>query len=92
MAASIERLRPKKAGDRKRHDDRGFMGRVESGEIAVGDEVRVLPSEQRTRVKGIEYRLDINTLQKIPAERLAINDIARVAFKLAQPLCVDAYA
>jgi len=30
------------------------MGRVESGEIAVGDEVRVLPSEQRTRVKAIE--------------------------------------
>ena len=163
--------RPQKAGDPKLHDYRGFMGRVESGEIAVGDEVVVLPSEKRTRVKAIElygrslpraiaeqsvtllfedevdvsrgdvivlakesalvtrrieamlcwlnetpldaqrkylvrqttretkaviesivYRLDINTLQQIPAERLAMNDIARVFFKLAQPLCVDAYA
>ena len=163
--------RPQKAGDPKLHDYRGFMGRVESGEIAVGDEVLVLPSEQRTRVKAIEiygtslpraiaeqsvtllledevdvsrgdmivhlknsalatrrieamlcwlgetpldphrkylirqttretkaaletiaYRLDINTLKQMPAERLGMNDIARAVFKLAQPLCVDAYA
>jgi len=163
--------RPQKSGDPKLHDYRGFMGRVESGEIAVGDEVLVLPSEQRTRVKAIEiygtslpraiaeqsvtllleddvdvsrgdmivraqksalvarrieamlcwlgeapldpqrrylirqttretraavevigYRLDINSLQQIPAERLGMNDIARVFFKLAQPLCVDTYA
>ena len=162
--------RPQKSGDPKLHDYRGFMGRVESGEIAVGDEVLVLPSEQRTRIKAIEihgsslpraiaeqsvtllledevdisrgdmivraqelalvtrrieamlcwlgdtaldpqrkylirqttretkamieaidYRLDINTLQQLPAERLGMNDIARVTFKLAQPLCVDAY-
>jgi sulfate adenylyltransferase subunit 1 len=30
------------------------MGRVESGEIAVGDEVTVLPSGLTTRVKAIE--------------------------------------
>ena len=162
--------RPQKSGDPKLHDYRGFMGRVESGEIAVGDEVLVLPSEQRSRIKAIEihgcslpraiaeqsvtllledevdvsrgdmivraqelplvtrrieamlcwlgdtpldpqrkylirqttretkaiieaidYRLDINTLQQLPAERLGMNDIARVTFKLAQPLCVDAY-
>jgi sulfate adenylyltransferase subunit 1 len=165
--------RPQKSGDPKLHDYRGFMGRVESGEIAVGDEVLVLPSGKRGRVKAIEiygtslqrtiaeqsvtllledevdvsrgdmivgaqdsesalvtrrietmlcwldetpldpqrkylvrqttrdcraaiaaidYRLDINTLQQAPADRLAVNDIARVTFKLAQPLCVDAYA
>jgi sulfate adenylyltransferase subunit 1 len=168
--------RPHQSADPKLHDYRGFMGRVESGSIAVGDEIVVLPSERRSRVKaihlgseylaaayaeqsvalqlddeidisrgdmivraaehdgeksalvarqleaticwlsetpldpqrkylirhttretraqlsGIEYRVDINSLQRVPAERLAMNDIARVAFKLAQPLAVDAYA
>jgi sulfate adenylyltransferase subunit 1 len=36
------------------HDDfRGYTGRVESGEVAVGDEVQVLPSGRRTRVRRI---------------------------------------
>ena len=35
------------------HDFRGFAGRVESGEVAVGDEVQVLPSGRTTRVKEI---------------------------------------
>ena len=163
--------RPQKSADPRLHDYRGFMGRVESGEIAVGDQVLVLPSENRSRVKAIEinglslpraiaeqsvtllledevdvsrgdmivragksalvtrrieamlcwlgvtpldpqrkylirqttretkaaieaidYRLDINTLQRMPAEHLGTNDIARVSFRLARPLCVDAYA
>lgn len=163
--------RPQKSADTKPHDYRGFMGRVEPGEIAVGDDVLILPSGKRTRVKGIEihprslpraiaeqsitlllenevdvsrgdmivhaeesalvtrrieamvcwlgdspldpqrrylirqttreskaaieaitYRLDINTLRRVAADRLEMNDIARVAFELAQPLCVDTYA
>jgi sulfate adenylyltransferase subunit 1 len=35
------------------HDFRGFAGRVESGEVAVGDEVTVLPSGRRSRIKAI---------------------------------------
>ena len=35
------------------HDFRGFMGRIESGEIAVGDEITILPSGRTTRVKEI---------------------------------------
>ncbi len=35
------------------HDFRGFAGRVESGEIAVGDEIEVLPSRRTSRVKEI---------------------------------------
>jgi sulfate adenylyltransferase subunit 1 len=147
------------------------MGRVESGEIAVGDEVTVLPSGLTTRVKaieiygqqlpstfseqsvtilladeidisrgdmivktsealepkkqieamvcwlaeqpmdrarkylirhttrdskamvaGIEYRVDVNTMEWVAADKLAMNDIAKVAFKLAQPIFCDAYA
>ena len=33
----------------------------------------------------------MNTLERVPAEKLAMNDIAQVRFKLAQPLFVDAY-
>ena len=163
--------RPHASDDPTLHDYRGFMGRVESGEISVGDAVTVLPSGIASRVKdiqlygrslghaeseqsvtlllddeidtsrgdmivktmeqpnvvkqieamlcwlsespldrarkyvirhttretkamlsGIEYRLDINELAKQSAERLTMNDIAKVSFKLAQPLFVDAYS
>ncbi len=153
------------------HDFRGYMGRVESGEVAVGDAVTILPAGHATRVKaiqildqslqravaeqsvtilledeidisrgdmivkvaeaprvvkqfeamvcwlsespldvnrkyllrhttreaktmiaGIAYRLDINTLEQKAANQLVTNDIARVNFKLAQPVCADSYA
>ncbi len=35
------------------HDFRGFMGRIESGTIAVGDEITVLPSGRTSKVKEI---------------------------------------
>jgi sulfate adenylyltransferase subunit 1 len=35
------------------HDFRGYMGRIESGEIAVGDEITVLPSGRASKVKEI---------------------------------------
>jgi sulfate adenylyltransferase subunit 1 len=163
--------RPQDSANPELHDYRGFMGRVESGEIAVGDEVTVLPSGLTTRVKaieiygqqlpstfseqsvtilladeidisrgdmivktsealepkkqieamvcwlaeqpmdrarkylirhttrdskamvaGIEYRVDVNTMEWVAADKLAMNDIAKVAFKLAQPIFCDAYA
>ncbi len=34
-------------------DFRGYMGRIESGRVRVGDEVSVLPSGRRTRIKEI---------------------------------------
>jgi sulfate adenylyltransferase large subunit len=46
--------RPHASADRKLHDFRGFMGRVASGEIAAGEEVTVLPSGQRSRIKDIQ--------------------------------------
>jgi sulfate adenylyltransferase subunit 1 len=44
------------------HDFRGLAGRVESGELRVGDEVVALPSGQRARVKELllgEERLEV---------------------------------
>jgi len=152
------------------HDFRGYMGRVESGEICVGDSVQVLPAGLNSRVKDIQicgqsipraiseqsitilledeidisrgdmivksselpnvtkqidamvcwlgempldrtrkyivrhttrearamvadisYRVDINELTQGAATQLAMNDIGRVTFKLAQPLFTDGY-
>ena len=162
--------RPQDSANPELHDYRGFMGRVESGELAAGDAVTVLPSGLETRVKsielygeklpraiseqsvtilledeidisrgdmiiktdelpnvskqidamlcwlsetpldprrkyvirhttreskamlaGVDFRMDINTMEHQPAEKLSMNDIAKVSFKLAQPLFTDAY-
>ena len=163
--------RPQDSANPELHDYRGFMGRVESGVIAIGDAVTVLPNGRETRVKdiqvmavsqpsafaeqsitllledeidisrgdmivktgelpkvtkqidamlcwlsespldprrkylirhttrdskamlaGIEFRMDINTMEQQPAEKLVMNDIAKVSFKLAQPIFADRYA
>jgi sulfate adenylyltransferase subunit 1 len=46
--------RPGRADDSALHDYRGYMGRVESGEIAVGDAVTILPAGRTTRVADIQ--------------------------------------
>jgi len=38
---------------REFHDFRGYMGRIESGQVAIGDTVTVLPGGQQTRVRDI---------------------------------------
>jgi sulfate adenylyltransferase subunit 1 len=153
------------------HDFRGFMGRIEAGEIAVGDQITVLPSGRTSKVKeivtydgmlqrayapqsvtltledeidisrgdmfvsggakpkvekefaamlcwlsetpldknrkylvkhttrtakclfsGIDYRVDVNTLEQHDTATLNMNDIARVAMKVQQPLVFDRYS
>ena len=162
--------RPHASADADLHDFRGFMGRIESGDIAVGDAVTVLPNGYQSKVKAIQigdaqlqsaqteqsitilledeidtsrgdmivktgskiepvkqieahvcwlsetpmspartyvirhttreskakvgaivYKIDVNTLEQQPATELKMNDIARIQFKLAQPLMVDSY-
>ncbi len=153
------------------HDFRGFMGRIEAGEVSVGDEVTVLPSGRTTKVKEIvtydgnlqtafapqsvtitladeidisrgdmlvkssahppkvekeleamlcwlsespldknrkylvkhttrmakclfsrlDFRVDVNTLEQHATDKLNMNDIARVALKIQQPLVFDSY-
>ncbi len=162
--------RPHASADAELHDFRGFMGRIESGDIAVGDAVTVLPNGYQSKVKAIQigdkqiasaqteqsvtllledeidtsrgdmivktgeapepvkqieahvcwlsetplspartyiirhttreskakigaiqYKVDVNTLEQQATPDLKMNDIARLTFKLAQPLMVDSY-
>jgi sulfate adenylyltransferase subunit 1 len=163
--------RPHASDNPELHDFRGFMGRIESGEISVGDAVTVLPNGYQSKVKAIQlgeaqlqsaateqsvtllledeidtsrgdmivksnetkepvkqieafvcwlsetpmstartyvvrhttreskakvgaisYKIDVNTLEQLPSQGLQMNDIARMSFKLAQPLMVDSYS
>lgn len=162
--------RPHASANADLHDFRGFMGRIESGNIAVGDAVTVLPNGYQSKVKAIQigdeqlqsaqteqsitllledeidtsrgdmivktgsmiepvkqieafvcwlsetplspartyvirhttreskakvgtiaYKVDVNTLEEQATTDLKMNDIARITFKLAQPLMVDSY-
>ena len=163
--------RPHASADADLHDFRGFMGRIESGNIAVGDAVTVLPNGYQSKVKAIQlgdeqlqnaqteqsvtilledeidtsrgdmivksgstiepvkqieafvcwlsetplspartyvirhttreskakvgsisYKVDVNTLEEQATTDLKMNDIARITFKLAQPIMVDSYS
>ena len=59
--------RPQAADKPELHDFRGYMGRVESGTIAVGSEIRVLPAGGTARIRGIlcgERSLPIATAEQ----------------------------
>ena len=54
--------------------------------------VRHTTKEVRGVLKEIQYKLDINTLQRVEnAQELQMNDIARVRLRTAQPLTIDSY-
>ena len=54
--------------------------------------VRHTTHETKAILKEIQYKLDINSLQKVEgSEQLVMNDIARVKLRTAQPLVFDSY-
>ena len=50
--------RPHASDNHDLHDFRGFMGRIESGEISVGDAVTILPNGYKSKVKAIQLGED----------------------------------
>ena len=54
--------------------------------------VRHTTKDVRGVLKEIQYKLDINTLQRVEhVDQLAMNEIARVKIRTAQPLNFDSY-
>ncbi len=53
--------------------------------------IRHTTRESKAKVGTIAYKVDVNTLEQQPTSDLKMNDIARIQFKLAQPLMVDSY-
>ncbi|MDQ6994318.1 MAG: GTP-binding protein [Mariprofundaceae bacterium] len=49
-------------------------------------------SELKVLVDHIDYKTDIHTLNHEPSDRLAMNEIGQVTFKLQQALVFDSYA
>ena len=45
----------------------------------------------RARLETIEHRLDVVTMEHTDTDALALNDIARVQLRLAEPIAADAY-
>ena len=54
--------------------------------------IRHTTRESKAMLAGIDFRMDINTMAHQGAEKLAMNDIAQVSLKLAQPIFADRYA
>jgi sulfate adenylyltransferase subunit 1 (EFTu-like GTPase family) len=46
----------------------------------------------RAVVEQIEHRVDVNTLEHVPAAELTLNEIGRVQLRCSAPLVVDPYA
>jgi sulfate adenylyltransferase large subunit len=45
----------------------------------------------RAVVEELEYRVDVNTLEHVPAEQLELNGIGRIRLRTSAPLMVDSY-
>lgn len=46
----------------------------------------------KVRIEKLHYRIDVNTLGRVPSEGFALNEIGRVKLQTAAPLMFDAYA
>lgn len=54
--------------------------------------LRHTSNEARTIIKEVQYKVDINTLHRIPGDKnILMNDIARVRLRTTKPVLVDAY-
>jgi sulfate adenylyltransferase subunit 1 len=62
--------------------------------LRPGSRVLVKHTTRTTKavVSALDSRLDVATLEPVPATELALNDIGTVTLRTAQPLFADEYA
>ena len=62
--------------------------------VATGARLAVKQTTRWTRaiLEEVRSTLDLETLEQVPAEGLALNDLARVRLRLSGPLLLDPYA
>jgi sulfate adenylyltransferase large subunit len=65
------------------NDDAGGTGRT----YLLKHTTQTVPAE----IRQIRHRVDINTLENVPAETLGLNEIAAVVMETRRPLFFDAY-
>jgi bifunctional enzyme CysN/CysC len=54
--------------------------------------IKQTTSTTKAVIQKVEYRIDVNTLSRLPSAPLRLNEIGRVAFHTTRSLCLDAYA
>jgi len=90
-------------GDMLVHADENTTGKKEltANVCWIGDEplenrkkyiIKHTTTQVKALVAAINFKRDINSLEKIEASELEMNEIGQVTFKLQQPLNCDSYA
>lgn len=54
--------------------------------------IKQTTNTSRCRIDHIDYRVDVNTMEHSPAERLSLNEIGRAVITTAKELLFDAYS
>ena len=62
--------------------------------MEIGQRYFILHSQRRVSavIEQVGYRLDIDTLEEVPAKWLGMNDLGRVTVRTAQPLAFDLFS
>lgn len=62
------------------HDYRGYAGKVYGGELSVGDEVVVLPSQTKSKIKGIHfYDQEVKTASRRSSVTITLTDDVNIS-------------
>jgi sulfate adenylyltransferase subunit 1 len=67
---------------------------MDSKPLAIGSKYFLQHNSRVVKavIRNIEYKLDVNTLEKLPSpEHAALNDVLKVTIKTSEPIAIDSY-